>query len=120
MYKIVCPFNNEFRFIVDCPYMDKYKMCTSIELGPGNGDSWCGQKVRLAIDREMKKVPGSPMRQNYSCNTCGLKSFVIYDSNEDVFSIATKIGEDHKGKEPSCPCQMDDLNVVGEGVVIGA
>lgn len=116
MCKIICPFHNEFGYIIDCPYMNKHKICTNVELGPGNGDSWCGQKVRLAIDREMKEIPSSPMRQNYSRNICGLKSFVLYNSNEDGFAVVIKIREDHERKEPTCPCPVDDLNVVGESV----
>jgi hypothetical protein len=62
------------------------------------------------------------MRQNYSCNICGLKSFVMYsqeeeeeeEDEEDEFDIAIKIREDHEKKEPTCPCSVNDLNIVGE------
>ncbi len=61
-----------------------------------------------------KKPWGHLMRQNYSCSLCGLKSFITYNSKEDdVFTIVTRIGEDHKKREPACLCPLDDLNIVG-------
>lgn len=54
------------------------------------------------------------MRQNYSGNVCGLKSFVIYEPKIDSFGVAIKIREDHKKKEPTCPNPLNDLNIVGE------
>lgn len=118
MIKIECPFHREFGYAIKCPYLDKHKICSDIECGPGNGDAWCGQKIGNAIDREMREKPGTTMRQNYSCDICGLKSFVTYDSKEDGFDVVIKIEEDHKRKEPTCPNPLDDLNIVGEPIEV--
>ena len=130
MIKVGCPFKFEFNTIIRCPYMDEQGICSDIEIGPGNGDAWCSNKIRAAIDMEnvvdletvdISKASvklGTSVRQNYMCHVCGLKSFVTFNSTEDMFSVATKIGEDHHKREPTCPNPVGDINMVGEATEI--
>lgn len=97
-----------------CPYLKNFTMCNNVETAPGNGDAWCSGKIEEALGRKTREKLSILMRQNYSCDICGLKSFVTYSSKEDVFDIATKIRTDHEKRESACPCPVDNLNIVGE------
>jgi hypothetical protein len=136
MFKIQCPFFCLFGDKIKCPYLDNHmNICFDIEIAPGNEDAWCSGKIeealnppkhvcdacgKLMIDSPFTKNPNEDtfMRQNYSCNICGLKSFVVYNSKENIFDVAIKIREDHKEKEPTCPCPIDDLNMVEDPIKI--
>lgn len=131
MIKIECPFICLFGDVADCPYIEDFTYCHNIVTAPGNGDAWCSKKIeealnpskqvcdacgKLMIDSLFTKNPNEDtlMRQNYSCILCGLKSFVTYSASEDEFAVAIKIEEDHKKREPACPCPVDDLYIAGE------
>lgn len=112
MFKIQCPFYCLFGEKINCPYLDDHlNICYDVETAPGNEDAWCSEKIEKALDKS-KESPHK--RQNYSCNICGLKSFVMYNPKGDPFDIVIKIGKDHKEREPTCPCSLDDLNMIGE------
>jgi hypothetical protein len=110
MIKMGCPFYCLFGDEIKCPYLEDGTLCHDVEIAPGNGDAWCSQKIEEALNAP----EGLLMRQNYSCNICGLKSFVTYSQRKNIFDIAIKIRDNHKEKEPTCPCPVDDLNFVGE------
>jgi hypothetical protein len=116
---------------IDCPYIENLTQCHNIEVAPGNGDAWCSGKIeealnppkhvcdacgKLMINSLFTKNPNEDtlIRQNYSCILCGLKSFVTYNTSEDEFDVVSKIDEDHKKREPTCPCPINDLYIAGE------
>jgi hypothetical protein len=118
MIKIECPFICLFGDKINCPYTENFTYCHDVGISPGNGDAWCSKKIEEALNMEKKEEPSTLTRQNYSCNICGLKSFVTYSSKEDVFDIAIKIRNDHEKREPTCPCPVDDLNMVGDPIKV--
>lgn len=122
-----CPFFNSYQELIDCPHMLEHGICSNIEINPGKEDSWCGKKIEASVNdkkieasvNDQKQVrPFPTLRQNYMCNICGLKSFVTYHSQEDGFAVAIKIGNNHEAKEPTCPCGLDELIIVGKPTTI--
>ncbi|MBE9569972.1 MAG: hypothetical protein IMF11_05070 [Proteobacteria bacterium] len=112
--KIECPFVCLFGDVTDCPYIEDFTYCHDIVTAPGNGDAWCSRMIEKGLNEKEISPQGPLMRQNYSCILCGLKSFVVYHPKEGAFDITIKIREDHKKREPTCPCPVDDLYIAGK------